>query len=84
MFHVKDGLFFEKILEGVRLTKTPGLEPDKYINMHGTWHDKNAAKVEMFVSEMSDCEWASVIASMSSKGETSENYVKALEFHKGA
>ena len=69
MFHVADGLFFERYATGeVRVVKTSDgrmdgpIVFDQIINMHV---------------------WASVIATMSYYGEEDYGYYRALDFHAG-
>lgn len=67
MFHTRNGLFFERLLNGmVRVVKTnDGKEPGTTNVLFDDTMDKNT--------------FASVIASMSISGETPVSYGRALE-----
>lgn len=69
MFHVSDGLFFERLSTGsVRIVKRETGNPD------------SAVVFEQIVDESA---WCSVIASMSYYGEENYGYYRALNFHSG-
>jgi hypothetical protein len=70
MFHLRDGLYFERLEDGgVRIVKTAT----------GQFGDAK----NVFEIEVSAGEWASVVAAVSPKGETSETYHSALNFQNG-
>lgn len=70
-FHYKDGLFFKRIDEegSVQITK-----------MKSAHH---AETVVIFQVVINPTGWASIISDLSKRGETSDNFYKALEFHMG-
>lgn len=69
MFHLNDGLFFERLPEGkVRIVQKEG-GPEGGTVFFDLTVDANA--------------WASVIASMSYYGEEHFGFYRALEFHTG-
>jgi hypothetical protein len=69
MFHVTNGLFFERLTDGsVRLIKRVS-------------HQENAPV--LFEYTLNPNQWASVIASMSYWGEENEGFYRALKFHNG-
>lgn len=69
MFHVKDGLFFERHADGaVRIMKRTDARDDAPVLL------------DMVVDKHS---WASVIATMSTHGEEHYGYFRALSFHEG-
>ncbi len=78
LFHVKDGLYFQRVFpHHVIVIKTTGKPPENYRGpAYGEEDSSTIIKVEM-----TECEWASVIASMSATGETSAKYLEALKFH---
>lgn len=68
-FHVKDGVYFERIEDGtVHLTVFEG-------------PFQKQAKVKDIV--MSPSEWASVVASVSHNGESAHTFKGAMLFHNG-
>ena len=78
MFHFKNGLYFQRdSLHNVDMIKTSGRSPENYRGP--AFGEEDSSKI--VVVKMTECEWASVIASMSAKGETAEQYRAALEFH---
>ena len=69
MFHVRDGLFFERQPGGaVRILKRTDARDDAAVVLDIVV-DKDA--------------WASVIATMSTHGEENYGYFRALHFHEG-
>lgn len=68
MFHVQDGWFFEKdIANGsVRIVKRENAQEDSPV------------VAEIMLDKYS---WASIIASLSKEGETTEKWDEAQEFH---
>lgn len=70
MFHLTDGLYFERLPHGqVRILKRDGAADDAPVLLN-LIVDANA--------------WASVIASMSYYGEEDYGFYRALNFHTGA
>lgn len=69
MFHLTDGLYFERLPAGsVRILKTKGgREGDPVI----------------FDMTVDASQWVSVIASMSHYGEENFGFYRALQFHRG-
>ncbi len=69
MFHAKDGLFFARQSNGeVQVISTSDARPP------------NGANVKSHIS-LKENEWASVVASVSLYGETSERWMRARLFH---
>lgn len=69
MFHLTDGLYFEKLADGaVRILKKA---------------DSQESSPVIFDHMMEASHWASVIASMSHYGEESGGFYRALNFHRG-
>lgn len=67
MFHVKEGLYFERTTYGgVHITK------------RSTAHPESPIEMDMIIN---DSEWASIMASVSARNETGETYREAMEFH---
>lgn len=83
-FHTNDGLFFERLPDGsVEVThRVPVLA----LSGNGT---PSEAILKRWVlgcaapGKAGDCTWASVVASMSRPGETSDTFDGALRFHDG-
>jgi hypothetical protein len=70
MFHVKNGLWFERTENGsVHLVKKADARD-------------NAPVMEDIVID--DSSWASIVATVSAQGETGETYREALAFHNRA
>jgi hypothetical protein len=69
MFHVKDGLYFERLSDGnVRVLKRRDGKPD------------SAVVFDMIIDRDS---WCSIIASMSYYGEEDYGWYRACNFHNG-
>lgn len=72
MFHARQGLFFQREPDGaVRVTKTVDGQPPAI-----SW-----VNVVCDVA-LAEHEWASVVASVSKTGETTERWQQALTFHR--
>lgn len=69
MFHVKEGLFFERL-------------PDNQVRVLKREKGTDDAPVVFDITLDADS-WASVIASMSYYGEEDYGYYRALNFHRG-
>jgi hypothetical protein len=71
MFHLRDGLFFERADNGaVRIVKTA----------NGRFPGDDQITFDITVPEN---EWGSVVAMVSSVGETHESWMSARAFHMG-
>jgi len=69
MFHLTDGLFFERLLEGkVRILKRASGSADAPV---------------VFDLTVDSNSWASIIASMSYYGEEDNGFYRAMNFHTG-
>lgn len=69
-FHYTDGWYFERLEEGtVRI----------YHNNKGAF----GATEEDQVLDIDPASWASIVASVSKLGETSETYQRAIAYHQG-
>ncbi|NUN51430.1 MAG: hypothetical protein HUU06_01405 [Planctomycetaceae bacterium] len=92
-FHTNDGLFFERLPDGsVEVTHRVPV-----VNLAAGQRDaeRGGSPCGMFATvrrwvlgcaapgKPGDCTWASVVASMSRPGETSDTYDGALRFHDG-
>lgn len=75
-FHSNNGLCFERLEDG-------GIEVTRRLWGWADPHspDKKQADVIDQRWRMTAAEWASVVASMSAKGETTETFNDALRFH---
>ena len=68
MFHVKDGLYFQRLLNGdVHIMQKKTSKADEIEVYYDVVIDKNA--------------WVSVIASVSNKGEDADKYALAKRLH---
>ncbi len=75
MFHVTDGLFFERLPDGqVRIMKTIEKEVGSA---------KGGSPVVTLDMTLDANTWASVIASMSYYGEEDYGFYRAMNFHRG-
>jgi len=75
IFHVKDGLFFERLPDGqVKIRKTI----EKIVGSN-----KGGAPFVVLEIILTANEWASVIASMSYYGEEDNGFYRAMNFHCG-
>lgn len=69
MFHVVDGLYFQKLKDGaVRVLKTAGGQEDSPV---------------IFDQTLEASQWASVIATMSYLGEEDGGFYHAMHYHTG-
>ena len=78
MFHVRDGLFFGRRADGsVRIIKMkPGYSTDFPVV-----YQVYPAHMYEFDITVDENSWASVVASVSSKGESNGRFYEALDFH---
>jgi hypothetical protein len=67
MFHVKEGLYFERMAYG-----------KVHIMKRSTVHPESPIEMDMILE---DSDWASIVASVSARNETGETYREAMEFH---
>ena len=76
-FHWRDNLFFKRLDDG-SVQITTKIEPNKYD--HET---QQSIRYEMIRHQyiIPPNEWASIIASVSLCGETSEKYCTSVDFH---
>lgn len=78
MFHLQNGLFFQRLKSGqVRIVKTrDGGYPIEVNGINGQGQSNI-----LFDEVTTDSGWASVVASVSARGETLETYTEALTNH---
>ena len=76
-FHSKDGFFFE------RIDKDGSVRISKWLSgvSSAGRADQTSCDVLAYSVTLAPSEWASVVASVSAKGETSDTWNAALQFH---
>lgn len=76
MFHLAQGLYFERVEGKVRIVKTrDGQLPHEMDYVQGL-----PSNIQ-FTILVTDSGWASVVAALSQSGDTSEKHTAALAFH---
>lgn len=72
-FHWRDGLYFERLKDG-------SVKATQYTPITTNWNDGMNKTWQIIIPAP---EWASIVASMSIEGETTETYYVTLNRHNG-